>query len=356
MKNDNGAMIVGAFLAICIITLLIAKIVESVSKFNRQTRYITHELFRADGNAEYRYWRRELRCHYLCLIPFVTERNVLGLYNLIYHKPKHLQKKEHFDVLPHILAPSVLSICICMICLCGISWAWFTASTSTVSTAINSPSYSISYQIGNGEMKEISGETAVYEMEADSCVVTLKALGTTGATGYCGIAVGENTYYTEQITAVGTFSFTVKAPVSTKITLIPKWGSCAVRTDTNKIANGGTVTVAVPEKNTLPADENAIIVPQQDGSMAENALTPPVEEAETEQYETDALAPEPTEQTTVPSETHTPETTQPEETATPAEPVTTPDTTESTIGVPDTTEQAEESTTSASNTGTEDTD
>lgn len=160
-------------------------------------------------------------------------------------------------------------------------------------------------------MKAISGETAVYEMEADSCVVKLEALGTTGATGYCGIAVGENTYYTEQITAVGTFSFTVKAPVGTKITLIPKWGSCAVRTDTNKIADDGTITVTVPEENTLSADENAIIVPQQDGSMAENALTPPIGEAETEQYETDALAPEPTEQTTVPSETHTPETTQP---------------------------------------------
>ena len=114
--------------------------------------------------------------------------------------------------------------------------------------------------------------------------------------------------------------------------------------------------MTVPEENTLSADENAIIAPQQDGSMAENALTPPIEEAETEQYETDALAPEPTEQTTVPSGTHTPETTQPEETATPAEPVTTPDTTESTTGVPDTTEQAEESTTSAGNTGTEDTD
>ena len=47
----------------------------------------------------------------------------------------------------HILAPSMLAICICAICLCGVSWAWFTASTSTGTTQIQSSSYKLLYQV-----------------------------------------------------------------------------------------------------------------------------------------------------------------------------------------------------------------
>ncbi|MEI3518488.1 MAG: hypothetical protein V8R14_03350 [Clostridia bacterium] len=118
---------------------------------------------RAADYNEYRYWRRELRCLYLCLIPFVTERNVMKVYPVFFHRAKHAAKKKRSDGLMHILAPSMLAICICAICLCGVSWAWFTASTSTGTTAIQSSSYKLLYQVNE--------DTAAIELaEADKTV------------------------------------------------------------------------------------------------------------------------------------------------------------------------------------------
>ncbi len=346
MEHDNGAVIVGAFLAVCIITLLVAKIVESVSKFNRRTKYITYELAGACDNDEYRYWRRELRCHYLHLIPFVSRRNVGRLYNLLYHKPKHLKKEERVDILPHILAPSLVGLCLCMVCLSGISWAWFTSSTFTGAAAITTPTYTISYKVGDGDAAIIS-EKIVYTMTADRCTITLTANGTDGATGYCSVQIGENTYYTEQIKAVGDFTFTVNAATGTEITLTPKWGSCAdtVRTEANKIVSGGNVTAIIPAPadNSLPISEYSDTDQQQEESPAQASVTP--SKAETQQPETTTPI---TESTT--ADTTTPETTTPsgqteEPITTPStEPVTTPDIAETGSDNSTSTEQPEEAT------------
>lgn len=217
----------------------------------------------------------------------------MRLFQRLFHKPIYKDKSENKRSICRILAPSVISIFLCAVCLCGVCWAWFTASVSTGLAVITSPSYSISYQADGGETTAISAESADYEMQSDTCVLTLNALGTDRATGYCGIKIGDNIYYTEQITAVGTFTFTVKAPVGTTITLTPGWGSCAVRTEENKIANGEEVTIGVPaatSENTLQANENNVnnvIVPRQDESGTGDVLTPPAEEIDTEQYEAD---------------------------------------------------------------------
>ena len=148
MDNDSGALILLIVLIISAFLLIVIKLAQFVDHFRREKRYLLTEMNRAADYNEYRYWRRELRCLYLCLIPFVTERNVMKVYPVFFHRAKHATKEKRSDGLMHFLAPSMLAICICAICLCGASWGWFTTSTSTGTTQIQSSSYKLLYKVG----------------------------------------------------------------------------------------------------------------------------------------------------------------------------------------------------------------
>ena len=207
MDNDSGALILLIVLVVSAFLLIVLKLAQFVNHFSREKQYLLTEMHRAADYNEYRYWRRELRCLYLCLIPFVTERNVMRVYPVFFHRAKHATKEKRSDGLMHILAPSMLAICICAICLCGASWAWFTASTSTGTAQIQSSSYKLSYQIGS-DTAELAETGTAYTLTSDTTVITLKATGTAGATGYCSIKIGDETYYTKQISVNDTSGFT----------------------------------------------------------------------------------------------------------------------------------------------------
>ena len=122
---------------------------------------------------------------------------VLKLAQFVNHfsREKHAAKKKRSDGLMHIFAPAMLAICICAICLCGASWAWFTASTSTGTTAIQSSSYKLLYQVNEDTAPtELAEADNTYTLTSDTTVITLKATGTAGATGYCSIKIGDETY------------------------------------------------------------------------------------------------------------------------------------------------------------------
>ncbi len=153
---------------------------------------------------------------------------------------------EEKDDLRHILAPSVLAICLCAICLCGTSWAWFTASTSTGVTTMQSSSYKLLYQVGD-DAAELATAGTTYTLTAETCEINLTAAGTAGATGYCSVRIGDETYYTQQIFVDDTaFTFTITAPAGTEIILTPKWGTYA---GTATIQNGATITVSTTQQS-----------------------------------------------------------------------------------------------------------
>lgn len=328
MNNDSGALILLIVLVVSAFLLIVIKLAQFVNRFNREKQYLLTEMHRAADYNEYRYWRRELRCLYLCLIPFVTERNVMKVYPAFFHRAKHAAKEKRSDGLMHILAPSMLAICICAICLCGASWAWFTASTSTGTTAIQSSSYKLFYQIGSDKEADLAEAGTAYTLPAGKTVITLKAIGTAGATGYCSIKIGDETYYTEQIFVDGTFSFTVNAVTGTEITLTPKWGSRAVRDNANSI-NGEITVTGSQQSNTQTPDNTVTTEPSTEPTAPTAPTTPsstPAESATT--------APEPS--ATAP--------TQPESTDTepsPAPETATPENTTAAQTEPPTTEESE---------------
>lgn len=314
MDNDSGALILLIVLIVSAFLLIVLKLAQFVNHFSREKQNLITEMHRAADYNEYRYWRRELRCLYLCLIPFVTERNVMKVYPVFFHRAKHATKEKRSDGLMHILAPSMLAICICAICLCGASWAWFTASTSTGTAAIQSSSYKLLYQVGeDATATELAEAGTAYTLTSDTTVITLKANGTAGATGYCSITVGSETYYTEQIFADGTFTFTVNAVTGTEITLTPKWGTYS---HAATLHNGDVITATgAQQSNTQPPDNTVTTEPSTEPTAPTAPTTPSStpKESTTTTPEPSATAPTETEPTDT-EQTPAPETATPENT------------------------------------------
>lgn len=314
MDGDIGTMILLIVLIVSAFLLILIRFAKFINDFGREKQYLLNEMHRAADYNEYRYWRRELRCLYLCLIPFVTERNVMKVYPVFFHRAKHATKEKRSDGLVHILAPSMLAICICAICLCGASWAWFTASTSTGTTAIRSSSYKLSYQIGS-DKAELAETGTAYTLKADTTVITLKAAGTAGATGYCSIKIGDETYYTEQISVNDTseFTFTVNAAANTQIILTPKWGTYSHDATPYK---GNVITATGSQQSNTQAPDNTVTA-EPSTEPAPTTPTAPTTPSSTP-TESTTTAPEPS--ATAPTEHETtdtepapaPETTAPE--------------------------------------------
>ena len=309
MGNKSGALILLIMLIVSAFVILMVKLAAYIRHFNGETRRIIMKMQRAADEKEYCYWHKMLRCHYLCLIPFVNERNVSGAYSFFFHQPKRAEKETRIDGVFHILAPSLAAFCLCAVCLCGASWAWFTASTSTGTTAIQSSSYKLKllYQVGEDATAPELAETGnTYTLTSDTTVITLKATGTEGATGYCRINIGDETYYTGKIFVhdTFTFTFTVKAAAGTTITLTPKWGKGS---GTNIIESEGTIEYGTAQsegqessptpdscsgKNSVPSapaltDENNASSGEGENS-AQGGTGPDAEENQTDPQEADA--------------------------------------------------------------------
>ena len=334
MDNNSGALILLIVLIVSAFLLIVLKLAQLVNHFSRKKQYLLTEMSRAADYNEYRYWRRELRCLYLCLIPFVTERNVMRVYPVFFHRAKHAAKEKRSDGLMHILAPSMLAICICAICLCGASWAWFTASTSTGTTQIQSSSYKLSYQVGEDTAAtELTEADNTYTLTADTTLITLKATGTAGATGYCSIKIGDETYYTEQIFVDGTFTFTVNAAAGTEITLTPKWGTYS---HDATLHNGDVITATGSQPSNTQTPDNSVTAEPSADPTVPTTPTAPTTPSSTP-AESATTAPEPS--ATAPAATQ-PEPTDTEPTPAP-ETTTTPENTTAAQTEPPTTEESE---------------
>lgn len=227
MKNSELFLAILLFFAAVIAVTV--RLTVFFLRFNSETRYITSEMRRAYSDDEYRFWHRELRCHYLCLIPFVNDRNVLRLYKQLFHKPKYFKKKERSDGIYHVLAPSVVGIFICTVCLCGSSWAWFTASRSGSVTTIQAATYSVTVTASPGDTSSVTAADGVYEVSlAGGTEYTFNITADGTATGgYCRIEFCGLTYHTPQIKSGTSFSFGIIAYEGGTVTVTPQWGTCA---------------------------------------------------------------------------------------------------------------------------------
>lgn len=307
MKNENALLIIFIILFILAFISFVVLIGAFIIKFNKKTRFIIKKMNSADNRDKYIQMRKTLHCHYLCLIPFVNKRNVLKLYNLIFYKPKHQSVKKRTDGMWHILAPSAIAICICAVCLCGASWAWFTASQTSSVTVIHTATYTVDVTAAIDETPaEVTSDSGVYTVSLENgkaYKITITANGTAN-TGFCTVALGEQTYHTPQIEKNTSFAFEVSTYQSGILTITPQWGTCAA---SENVINSETPLELGTKPNNSKSDNTVFATPQPSENTPEVSAPKPddtTEPADTPQGEENTTAPK--------TENTQPETTLPE--------------------------------------------
>lgn len=232
MDEQNILFIAALALFSGLLLLLTVRAVNVTRYFCRRTFFLVGKLREPGNDESFAYWRKELRCHYLTLIPFVTKRNVGSIYQLFFYKARYAKPRERFDGLNHLMAPSLLTICACTFCLCGMSWAWFSASTSSNISQINSATFSVkvdqqidsdSFAQGLG-MNEDGRSYTIDTEEGKTYTITITPTGT-ASKGYCVITLYNTAYYTDYIQNGGTFTFKFTGQSGVELSICPLWGS-----------------------------------------------------------------------------------------------------------------------------------
>ena len=256
----NGDLIVILLvIAAAILAVLVAKLASFCRGFAAHTRYICREMDHADSYEGYRKWRGELRCHYLCLIPFVNGKNVMRLYNRIYHRADKV-KKERKDSLVPLLLPSILGIFICTVCVCGMTWAWYTASVETPTQKLTSACYEVTVESVTGaDGKEISPiENGSYSLaQGNTYTVILTASGTVKECGgYCLIQndAGDKTY-TQTFKPGESITVQFTPASEDNYTFSGVWGSLPTGT-AEFLHHAENVTDPIPDNGDTPAQSD----------------------------------------------------------------------------------------------------
>ena len=305
MGNKSGALILLIMLIVSAFVILMVKLAAYIRHFNGETRRIIMKMQRAADEKEYCYWHKMLRCHYLCLIPFVNERNVSGAYSFFFHQPKRAEKETRIDGVFHILAPSLAAFCLCAVCLCGASWAWFTASSGIGAAKVQAATYTVKIEreTDTGVWQPCEYPISLHGPKTYNLRIT--ATGT-ATDGFCDVKIGDTTYQTAQIPkgSGSAFSFKVQANENAKLTITPKWGtgSGANKIDPEHPIEYGTAQSEGQESSPTPdsgSEENSVpsalaLTDENNASSgegensAQGGTGPDAEENQTDPQEADA--------------------------------------------------------------------
>lgn len=97
MEIESGTLVLLIVLMAALLALVVLKSVQFFTALRSNLQYLTMEMRRAVDETEYRYWRRERRCQYLRLLPFVTEKNVAAVYRRVFHRARHAANEKQCD-------------------------------------------------------------------------------------------------------------------------------------------------------------------------------------------------------------------------------------------------------------------
>lgn len=291
MEKDNDLLVLLLLVATPIVIFIAVRLIISVVRFKNEGAYINMEMRRSYEDREYAFWQKELRCHYLRLIPFVTKRNVKSVYEKLFKN----SSSKRSDGLFHMLAPSFLGIIISAVCLCSATLAWFTSSNTSKVSSITAATYTVSVEIENKDenISITEADTGVYTADLTSGEYTVKiTAGGTADTGFAVITLGKEKMYTSQIPPEKTFTFTVLCDKEQTLTIEARWGTCALG-ESKKLENSAEfpvtkedteestekVTEETSEETTAETTETVSEMPTEEATVEHTA---PPKEAQTE--------------------------------------------------------------------------
>ncbi len=252
--SEHGIWILIALFAALVIFVLIKYFINYAAK----VRYIKTKIDGADGWKDYVYWRKELRCYRLSVLPGLTPERVKN----ISHKARHAKAEKESDGLMSMLVPSVIGMACCCICLVSATFAWFTASVNTGAATIQSAGYTVTAAVSSNGTA-LTAADGKYSLEADkSYSVTLTASGAYKNGGYCIVKAGDAEYYTDQLASGSSITFTIRPAADGEYTFIGSWVKEPAPAAEKRIITDGCIFNGTALVTAAPADDAPSSEPQ----------------------------------------------------------------------------------------------
>lgn len=303
----------GVFLIVLLVLLLIVlpfagKLLVFFSMHAPRLRQLHADFSNASDEDTRRRLQREIRREYLCLLPFVTKRNLNPIYHKLYDRP--LPQKK--DTALRVFTTPLLAILICLTCLSGLTFAWFTANTAQPTQSIRTASFALSatVQYQNAGMTEtLTPSAGKFALTAKTTyTISLSTTGSTASRGYGVLTLtaaggSSSMLYTQTIAQDATFSFTYVPDQDYTLQVEGNWGALPEALSASAIANGSTLNVGLRASAALAAHQTHLAAAtneepssgtQQSVSSTQPELQTTLEEGSTAQTEelTEATQPQ----------------------------------------------------------------
>ena len=324
----------GVFLIVLLVLLLIVlpfagKLLVFFSMHAPRLRQLRADFSNASDEDTRRRLQREIRREYLCLLPFVTKRNLNPIYHKLYDRP--LPQKK--DTALRVFTTPLLAILICLTCLSGLTFAWFTANTAQPTQSIRTASFALSatVQYQNAGMTEtLTPSAGKFALTAETTyTISLSTTGSTASRGYGVLTLtaaggSSSMLYTQTIAQDATFSFTYVPDQDYTLQAEGNWGALPEALSASAIANGSTLNVGLRASAALAARQTHLAAAtneepssetQQSALSAQPELQTTLEERSTAQTEELTEATQPQLTSTASSEPSLDTSTEPETTA-----------------------------------------
>ena len=146
--------------------------------------------------------------------------------NMTTVKPDKLTEKAF----ARSIAVSIFCVVLCAVALCSVTWAWFKGDVTSSDNTIKAGYCNVTIDVKDGDTTVSAhvGTTGVYTFKAGKTyTVTITSEGDVKSS-YCKLVIGDNAYYTQQISthAPGNFiSFTLTFDADTVVQILDRWGT-----------------------------------------------------------------------------------------------------------------------------------
>ncbi len=225
-KGYTVILIVLGVFAVFVLTALIKYLVFYFDAI----KFAKMEKGRSFSRTEYYHWKRELFALRMSLLPGLNPDRVKAIRLFFTAKGDDGGSVGRSTVV--LLLITLMGILICGICLAGGTFAWFSATQSAPTQAIQAARYSATAVILDGD-EELVPSDGKYILEAKTYTLKLKASGD-ASTGYCILRFfdAQNTYnvHTKQFPSQAEpnekeLSLTLDIKEGAILQIIPQWGS-----------------------------------------------------------------------------------------------------------------------------------
>lgn len=154
------------------------------------------------------------------------------------------------------LLPLMMGMALCVVCLCGTTWAWFSASSASSLSTIQTARFSLQVKVMDGE-EEILPEQGVYALKAGKTYeVTILPSGDADS-GSCRIEAGEQVFKTVRLIPGQEFSLKLEMRENQSVRFDAQWSSREIGT----VSEGETCAIGQngsgfnPNPDPEPGDE-----------------------------------------------------------------------------------------------------